>query len=402
MSCQVKRAARSGGGILAREGRLVKGGFFGFSALPYIKAKKRVIMKLWKRLILIAGVFAGTLAAFWTVIEVMNFFEHPLAQTIKTWNHGAGLWILLALSALLALLSPQILSENIVSTKILKPLASAIKWLIRHWRYILLAALLVFLEFTLYWLEAGLKLVALSVVHFTLVTLAILLLWAPQAYISWKEFQNLYGEMQWRNLERLPLRQIANVSDLSQRYPSLPLGEREFNGVPFLLNTRYLNTHYIPAHVDTPAEVRPDRPLEGVSSVHMLTIAGDGYRRHEGVTIGRIQLIFDDGSSHEKELILGQNIREWAPDNRPGELVDSVTERLSRDAWEEHVPEGRRLIDHLEIPVPEDYRRKALERILIFRDIRPGTPEGALSFSIFAITLEWSVTVLTRRQTYAC
>jgi hypothetical protein len=136
-------------------------------------------MKLWKRLILIPGVFVGTLAAFWTVIEVMNFFEHPLAQTIRTWNHGAGLWILLALSALLALLSPHILSESIVSAKILKPLASAIKWLIRQWRYILLAVLLISLELALYRL-GGLKLVALSIAHLALVTLAILLLFAPQ------------------------------------------------------------------------------------------------------------------------------------------------------------------------------------------------------------------------------
>jgi len=259
-------------------------------------------------------------------------------------------------------------------------------WMWKYRRYILLVALLICLEGVLYWLYAEWRLIVLSIAHLALMMFAALLLFAPKRLT-----------MIQRSLKKLSLAQIANDDDLEERYPGLSLGERQFNGVSFVLSTKYFNTYRIRADVDTPTELRLDKPLERVGSVHMLVIAGNGYNRYEGVKIGRIQLIFTDEIPRETELILGQNVREWAPDNVPGELVDSVTEKLSRAAWKEYVSKERRLIDHLEIPVPEHYRRKALERMLIFRDVRPGTPEGMLSFSIFAITLEQSVTVLTLR-----
>jgi len=200
------------------------------------------------------------------------------------------------------------------------------------------------------------------------------------------------GQHRW---EKLSLEPSANdPRPLEKKYPELPLGEGQFNGVPFVLSTGYFSMHRMPAHVNTPAELRLDEPLQRVSSVHVLIIGGNVYKQHEGtalegVTIGRIQLNFHDKSSQEKKLIVGANIREWVPGNRPGELVDSVTEQLCQVAWRGKDSSGKEIfIDHLEIPVCEQHRRKALEKILIFRDVQPGTPQGILSFSIFAITLE--------------
>jgi hypothetical protein len=45
-------------------------------------------------------------------------------------------------------------------------------------------------------------------------------------------------------------------------------------------------------------------------------------------------------------------------------------------------------MDHLEIPIQEQYKGKALERIVISKDTKPNAPEDILAFSIFAITLE--------------
>jgi hypothetical protein len=214
---------------------------------------------------------------------------------------------------------------------------------------------------------------------------------SPQVFLNNSRYDKF---RETTSLEKLPLEQIANDDDLEKRYPGLPLGEGHFNGVPFVLSTKYFSIDRMPAHVNTPAELRLDEPLERVGSVHVLIIGGHVYRQRqgtllEGVMIGRIQLIFHDKSSQEKKLIVGENIREWVPGNNPGELVDNVTEQLCQVAWKGKDSSGKDIfIDHLEIPVQERHRRKALERMLIFRDVQPGTPKGILSFSIFAITLE--------------
>jgi predicted nucleotide-binding protein len=162
-------------------------------------------------------------------------------------------------------------------------------------------------------------------------------------------------EMRQHRWEKLSLERIANdPGPLEKRYPGLPLGERQLNGVPFVLSTKYFSLHRMPAHVDIPVELRLDESLERVGSVHVLIIGGNVYKQHQGtplerVTIGRIQLIFHDKSSQEpKKLIVGENIREWVPGNRPGELVDSVTEQLCQVAWRGKDSSGKEIfIDHL-------------------------------------------------------
>ena len=211
-------------------------------------------------------------------------------------------------------------------------------------------------------------------------------------YVLQKEAQSLHERLRLYGLETLSLPDnVTTVYDMTRRYPNLSLGEKWFNGVPFLLSANYFETSAIGLRQ---AEIKLDRPLRHISSVHLLVNAGNGWKRHmgknlEGVTIGRIRLLFNDGTSQETRLILGHNVREWAPGNKPGELVDQVTDPLSRIAWKGKNAAGNEaVIDHLKIPIQEIHTHKSLERISILRDIEPGTPEDTLALAIFAITLE--------------
>ncbi|TEU21864.1 MAG: hypothetical protein E3J21_01450 [Anaerolineales bacterium] len=201
----------------------------------------------------------------------------------------------------------------------------------------------------------------------------------------------MHEKIRQYSLETLPLGGIANANDLARRYPDLCFGESWFNGVRFLLNANYFQTG---PNGPRYTEFKSDKPLGRTSSVHLLVNAANAWKRHkgknlEGVTIGRVQLLFDDETAQETLLILGRNLREWAPGNKPGELVDKVTDPLSQVAWKGRNDRGNEaIIDQLEIPVQERHRKKGLKQISISRDIQPGTPEDILVLAIFAITLE--------------
>lgn len=192
-------------------------------------------------------------------------------------------------------------------------------------------------------------------------------------------------------MREIPLESIANSHNLTSRYRNPPLGESRFNEVPFLLQRRYFETR-----ADSPGNVELElaEPLRHVSSVHLLVNAGNAWKRHEdvslsGVTVGRIQFKFSDGTLQEAQLIVGQNVREWAPGNAPGRLVDEVTDKLNRVAWTGTNTTGNKaVIDHLEIPIHEQHKGKDLMRIAVLRDLKPNTPQNILSLAIFAITAE--------------
>jgi hypothetical protein len=131
-----------------------------------------------------------------------------------------------------------------------------------------------------------------------------------------------------------------------------------------------------------------------VVAVHLLVNAGNAYKRFQdqdlpGTVIGRVILWFTGGVSQEVRLVLGENVREWAPGNRPGELVDYATDPLSRESWAtKNGTQYMFLMDQLEIPIQARFASTALDRIVITKDTQPNTPQDVLAFSIFAITIE--------------
>jgi hypothetical protein len=181
------------------------------------------------------------------------------------------------------------------------------------------------------------------------------------------------------------LNKVAN-SDLESNYSNPPTGKIPFDDIPFHIERGEKSIVDIsPIYVDN-IKLELERPIKGVSSVYFLTNAGNTFKQNEGKKIGEIDLIFEGEIIQKQELILGHNIREWAPGNMaPGELVDKVTENLSQQIWEgENTAGNRAVIDRLEVIVQESNRSKRLREIRFSRNV---TIEKS-AFLILAITLK--------------
>jgi hypothetical protein len=96
---------------------------------------------------------------------------------------------------------------------------------------------------------------------------------------------------------------------------------------------------------------------------------------------------FEENVFQPTELILGENIREWAPGNLPpGRLVDTVTDPLSQPAWVGTNNAGNKaVIDQLEVPISTENQHKVLEQIIITRN----SQVKHAAFMIHAITLKF-------------
>ena len=184
----------------------------------------------------------------------------------------------------------------------------------------------------------------------------------------------------------VPLDQIAN-SDILENYHNPPVGQEIWlGGIPFFLKTKraIFDSAAIRSGKNS-VTLDLDEPVSRVYSVYLLVNAGGAHKEHEGKTLGRVQIIFDDGAFQETKLILGQNIREWAIGN-PFDLVNNVVEPSSLPVWEGSNATGNKaVIDRLEIPVFQQNRQKRLKQILTFVD----SGSASLAFLIFAITLEY-------------
>jgi len=199
----------------------------------------------------------------------------------------------------------------------------------------------------------------------------------------------------------LPLEQIGNTY-VDNRYRKFSLGKKQFGEVPFFIKAgrSIFDTSAITSEEFGPVELKLDEPVGQVMSIYLLINAGGAWKRDkssgtifEGMTIGSIQPFFDDGSSQKKtKLVLGKNVREWAPGNFPGELIDEVSDQLCKEVWKGENDSGNEaVIDLLEIPIARRNRNKRLERIVIVPEIKPGSPAsegGNVGFFILAITLE--------------
>ena len=184
---------------------------------------------------------------------------------------------------------------------------------------------------------------------------------------------------------KVPLDQIAN-SDMLENYSAPPFSKEDYGGVKFSIKPKrgiFDSAALRPGK--NSATIELENPIEDVHSLYLLTNAGGGIKEYEEEIIGRIQLKFDEDVL-EKELILGQNIREWAIGN-PFDLVDKAKDPSLQHVWEGlNTDKNQAVIDRLEIPILQPYRQKKLKQIVISREAKPNT----LQFLIFAITLEYT------------
>jgi hypothetical protein len=270
------------------------------------------------------------------------------------------------------------------------------RWMIKNWQLVVGLLLLFSVTYNLFILMQSFW----SIVFTLGLTLAIVLI-TRSFFLIKSPSKNGANKFQ---VISLPIGKVANAY-LEGKYQNLPLGEVEFGGVNFFLKSGASvfdtsKARFIDPDDCVRVKLELPEPAIQVKSVHLLINAGGGWRIHpdskkvfEWLKIGKVILGFEDNIKQTIELILGDNIREWAIGNFPGQLVDRVADPLCQVAWRSTTPEGKyAVIDRLEIPILETHKNKKLEYISFVRDIGRHTPPqegGSLHFFVSAVTLEF-------------
>jgi len=178
-----------------------------------------------------------------------------------------------------------------------------------------------------------------------------------------------------------------------------PLGVTLVYGKPFFVDPVFdSNMQYrghrtidIHPHPDNKANVEEvSADVGSVSVVHFLLSAGHGRVEHEGIpflhkSIGYIELQFAEGDIQREDLILGKNVREWAPGNM-GNLVRSLDFSLARPAWVSHNQHYR--IDMLSIHVEDGPKDLSSIQVVAKFEDDPPKPMSLPSIIVSSITCE--------------
>src|SRR5262245_52804711 len=79
-----------------------------------LKPTKPIIHKV----AILVGPFIGILGGFWLFLELINNFHPTWGQAIQNWYDGAGLWILLLISALVTVVAFLLSGETLWPAKL--------------------------------------------------------------------------------------------------------------------------------------------------------------------------------------------------------------------------------------------------------------------------------------------
>lgn len=137
-------------------------------------------------------------------------------------------------------------------------------------------------------------------------------------------------------------------------------------------------------------DLKLGKTIRDVSAVYVLINSGNSESTYKNKKIGEIQLVFTDAPPIVTDLILGANIREWAPGN-PGKWVREVTDTNNTNYWQGMNKDGATaIIDSLKIPVFESLRNCNLEKI-VFAHIptNPDEINSSVHYSVFGLVVEY-------------
>ena len=193
---------------------------------------------------------------------------------------------------------------------------------------------------------------------------------------------------------------IANGS-IDDKYLGLPYGRVSFNGIPFDVKPRisvFDAGNIIPGQ-STEIELPLETYQSNITALHMLINAGGAFKYDRrngrpltGVAVGKVTLHFSDKHNFAFTLVLGQNLREWAIGNAPGELIATVTDLANTQAWNGVNLKGKEVVlDKLKISIPGEFVNRTLNRIVFQRYV---DSSDFLSYSsnpayfVCAVTLE--------------
>lgn len=128
---------------------------------------------------------------------------------------------------------------------------------------------------------------------------------------------------------------------------------------------------------------------KNIKSVVFIVNSGNSLQKYKNKLIGEIILVFEDAPPIKTELILGYNIREWAPGNK-GDLVREASGASLRLFWKGLNKDGAAAImDYLRVTVFECMNDNALKEIIfVHTPTRSSSKEMDVHYSIFGISLE--------------
>jgi hypothetical protein len=182
-------------------------------------------------------------------------------------------------------------------------------------------------------------------------------------------------------------------------YVYAPCGAIYIRGIPFVLplvandKGEILGHHTIdiaPREMNEPTIVEIPTDISNVIKLYFLLSAGYGWVSRHGVQfagrrIGWIELEFSDKSSQRVELVLGENIREWAFGNSPDLVVD-VDYTKTQPAWVSI--ENQHRLDFMPVSIDNEPKHLARIRICAKFEIDPHKEMQFPAIIISAITCE--------------
>jgi hypothetical protein len=187
---------------------------------------------------------------------------------------------------------------------------------------------------------------------------------------------------------------------LSNLYLTPPTGKVHLDSITFqiptdslIFDTNAQIRYYLP-EADGSKEI--DLPLSMVVSnvrkVHFLINSGNSKNVYANQKIGEIRLLFGNIHPISTDLILGNNIREWAVGNQ-GDYVRELRSPATRMAWQGMNKQGvNAVMDHLEIAIPEAIQSAVLEKIVfVHKPTHHATDSLGVQYIVMAITVESSV-----------
>jgi len=192
-----------------------------------------------------------------------------------------------------------------------------------------------------------------------------------------------------RTFQFVPLVSLANFT-LDAYFADPPVGLTPLGGIPFQVPSAGDNMFLTQGCDGHEANPTSGEILMNVSYPRALYFLLNAVcPKPANATMGRLIFRFDDGSSFTKELVIGQNIRDYYLDTQ-ADYVTVVTDLGVQQAWSgrSKMWGGRATIDMLTVPLPEQYQARTLVGVMVEDMSLDGTGSIDPGIMLMGMTVE--------------
>jgi tetratricopeptide (TPR) repeat protein len=192
-----------------------------------------------------------------------------------------------------------------------------------------------------------------------------------------------------RTFQLVPLGSLVNIA-LDAYFTDPPVGQITLGGIPFQIPSAGDNiflTQGCDGHDTNPTSAEVYTNVSYPKGIYFLLNAV--CPKPANATMGRLIFRFDDGSSFTKELVIGQNIRDYYLDTQ-ADYVTVVTDPGVQQAWSgrSKMWGGRATIDMLTVPLPEWCQVRTLVAVAIEDTSLHGTDSIGPGIMLVGMTVE--------------